>query len=187
MKKHTKIIFFDNNILSMTNYQAIFEEVISLNKTVDFNQGLDARLLNDESAELISKMKIPRVRLAYDNNSQRESVPEAINLLSKHGVPKRDVLIYTMFNFTESPEEFFERVKEIFEWGGVCYPMRFQPVNTLKKDSYIAPAWTKEKLNMVAAARRVIGFGGAFPPYAGLVKKFKKAKNFQEAFELYPK
>lgn len=40
---------------------------------------------------------------------------------------------------------------------------------------------------MVAAARRVIGFGGAFPPYEGLVKKFTRAKSFDEAFELYPK
>ena len=38
---------------------------------------------------------------------------------------------------------------------------------------------------MVAAARRVIGYGGAFPPYEGLVKKFRDARNFEEAFALY--
>jgi len=37
---------------------------------------------------------------------------------------------------------------------------------------------------MVAKARRVLGYGGAFPPYEGLVKKFSKAKNFYEAFSL---
>lgn len=46
--------------------------------------------------------------------------------------------------------------------------------------------WTEEYLDMVASARRVIGYGGAFPPYKGLVNKFNKAKNFFEAFELYP-
>ena len=65
--------------------------------------------------------------------------------------------------------------------------MRYQPPNTLKKDSYVAPQWTHEQLEMVATARRVIGFGGAFPPYEGIVKKFNKAKSFNEAFELYPK
>ena len=39
---------------------------------------------------------------------------------------------------------------------------------------------------MVAQARRVIGYGGAFPPYEGLVKKFNAAKNFNEAFAFYP-
>jgi len=39
---------------------------------------------------------------------------------------------------------------------------------------------------MVAQARRVIGYGGAFPPYEGLKKKFLGAKSFEEAFGLRP-
>jgi hypothetical protein len=39
---------------------------------------------------------------------------------------------------------------------------------------------------MVADARRVIGFGGAFPPYDGLRKKFNSASIFSEAFGLRP-
>lgn len=54
-------------------------------------------------------------------------------------------------------------------------------------DSYISPNWSIEQLNMVAMARRVIGYGGALPPYEGLIKKFLKAKNFKQAFELYDK
>ena len=37
---------------------------------------------------------------------------------------------------------------------------------------------------MVARARRVIGYGGAFPPYDGLKRKVLNARNFEEAFEL---
>jgi len=40
---------------------------------------------------------------------------------------------------------------------------------------------------MIAKARRVIGYGGAFPPYEGLVKKILNAKNFYDAFVLRPK
>ena len=39
---------------------------------------------------------------------------------------------------------------------------------------------------MVARARRVIGYGGAFAPYEGLRKKILDAKNFEEAFVLRP-
>jgi len=92
-----------------------------------------------------------------------------------------------MFNFTETPEDYFERVKRILNWGAACYPMRFQPVFTLVKDSYISPAWDDISLDMVARARRVIGYGGALPLYEGLIKKFNVAKNCYEAFELYPK
>jgi radical SAM superfamily enzyme YgiQ (UPF0313 family) len=185
-KGHTKLIFFDNNILAMKYWKEIFNEIISLGMEVDFNQGLEARLISEDAATLISKMNIPRVRLAYDNSAQKEFVKNAINLLGKKGIHKRQILIYTMFNFTESPDDFLDRVRDILEWGAACYPMRFQPVNTLKKDSYVASNWTQEQLNMVAAARRVIGYGGAFPPYEGLKKKFLKAHSFDEAFELYP-
>jgi hypothetical protein len=187
MQYHKKIIFFDNNILAMGYWREIFDEILDLKKQVDFNQGLDARLVTNESAKLISKMRIPYIRLAYDGEDQKDSVKESIDLLSKYGVSKRSIFVYSMFNFTETPDEFFERCKQIINWGAVCYPMQFQPVNTLKKDAYVAPNWTSEKLNMVAAARRVIGFGGAFPPYKGLVKKFDNAPDFYEAFKLFPK
>ncbi|MHA1409654.1 MAG: hypothetical protein ACTSQY_05025 [Candidatus Odinarchaeia archaeon] len=186
MKEHTKIYFFDNNILAMNYWEDIFQEVIDLNKIVDFNQGLEAKLLNDHAAELISKMRIPLIRLAYDNPHQKNYVKKAIDLLHSHGLSKRNILVYAMFNFTETPNEYFERVREILNWGSVCYPMRFQPVVAINKDKYISPYWTEKYLDMVASARRVIGFGGAFPPYKGLVEKFNNAKNFYEAFKLYP-
>jgi len=183
---HNKLIFFDNNILAMKYCDDIFDEIISLGMPVDFNQGLDARLLDDSAANQIGKMKISLVRLAYDRPEQNQSVHQAINLLSNYGISKRRILVYAMYNFTESPDDFFERVKEILNWGASCYPMRFQPTNTLKKDSYVSSKWSPVQLDMVAKARRVIGYGGSFPPYRGLVKKFNDADSFNEAYELYP-
>lgn len=184
---HTKLIFFDNNILEMRYWRDIFEEVIELDMEADFNQGLDARLLSNEAASLISKMKKKYIRLAYDRSSQKESVKRVINLLSEKEISRRRILVYTLFNFTENPNEFLLRVKEILGWGAVCYPMHYQPCNTLKRNSYVSPKWTPERLEMVERARRVIGYGGAFPPYEGLIIKFRKAKDFDEAFSLYPK
>ena len=52
------------------------------------------------------------------------------------------------------------------------------------KIKYISPHWTPEQLEMVARARRVLGFGGAFPPYDGLITKLTAAKTFEEALRL---
>jgi len=183
---HSKIIFFDNNILASPFWKDIFDEVIELGLTVDFNQGLDSRLLSEEAAQKISEMKIQIVRLAYDTPSQKPFVQRAIEVLHEKGISKRNILVYSLYNFTESPDEFFERVRDILNWGAACYPMRFQPCNTLKKNSYISKKWNKKRLDMVQRARRVIGCGGAFPPYQALVKKFEKAGNFDEAFSLFP-
>jgi hypothetical protein len=65
--------------------------------------------------------------------------------------------------------------------------MRYQALQPGPKDGYISPSWTKEQLEMVARARRVIGYRGAFPPYEGLKRKILATINFDKAFELRPK
>jgi len=182
---HTKVIFFDNNILTAPNWREIFHELIELGIRVDFNQGLDAREIDDDVASLLSRMRIdPLVRLAYDYSNVGYYVERAIKTLKEYGIRGRDIMVYTLFNYVDDPEDFFRRVRDILEWGAVAYPMRYEPLNTLKKNSYISPRWRREEVEMVQEARRVLGYGGAFPPYPALIKKFKLAKDFQEAFSL---
>ena len=66
--------------------------------------------------------------------------------------------------------------------------MRFEPLCTLEKGQYVGPRWTREQLQIVQLARRVIGYAGAFPPYEGLLNKFNQSSIFDDAFDLrkYP-
>lgn len=181
---HTRVIFFDNNFLASRNWERVLSEVQELDLKVDFNQGLDARLLNERVAEKISELKIDRfVRISYDTSEMGSSVHRAIKFLQDYGIDGRNILVYLLYNFTDSPQDLFIRIKNVLSWGGVAYPMRFQPLFTLKKNNYIAPEWDPLKLNAVATARRVIGSGGTFPPYQGMMKvKIEGCKTFDEAF-----
>ena len=184
---HTRVILWDNNILAAPNWRYIFDELHELGLTVDFNQGLDARLINDEVAEKLSKLKIPLIRLAYDQKGVYKFLKRAVETLSAYGFRRRDILVYTLYNYvTDDPEDFYQRVLDLLRLGVVCYPMRYEPLNSLKKNQYVSPNWTKEQLEMVAKARRVLGFSGVFPPYKALIEKFEKARNFEEAFSLRP-
>jgi hypothetical protein len=170
----------------MKYWREIFKELIDLDKEVDFNQGIEARLITAEVVKYITKMKISYIRLAYDKPEERKYVEKAIKLLGENGVDKRNIFVYTLFNFNESPDDFFFRVREIINWGATCYPMRFQPIYALDKDAYISPKWNFKLLERVAAARRIFGYGGAFPPYEGLVEKLNISKGFLDGFSLYP-
>jgi hypothetical protein len=97
------------------------------------------------------------------------------------------IIVYCLYGFLDTPQDFLQRIIDLIEWGVVTYPMRYQPLEPCNKDSYISPNWQSEQLEMVARARRVIGYGGAFPPYEGFRKKLINAKNFEEAFSLRPK
>lgn len=185
--KHTRVIFFDNNILASPGWRTIFDELEDMKLRVDFNQGLDARLMTEEVAEKLSKLKRERLlRLAYDEQKNRRFVQKAIERLKAYGIKGREILVYALFNYEDDPQDFFQRIRDILGWGAVAYPMRFEPLDALEKNKHIGRAWDAKRLDMVQRARRVIGYGGAFPPYTGLIKKFEMAKNFDDAFRLTP-
>ncbi|GAH03315.1 unnamed protein product, partial [marine sediment metagenome] len=185
-KKHTKVILWDNNLLASPYVEEIFEELIELNLGVDFNHGLDARLMTPKIAETLKKLDIKYVRMAYDRSYYKDEIKKAIDMLKDVGYRGRELFFYTLYNFNDTPEDFLERHKDLMRWGVVSYPMRYIPLRALEKDAFISKKWTAEELEMVADARRVIGVRGAFPPYKGLQLKILKAKTFNEAFKLRP-
>ena len=184
---HKKVILWDNNILASPYWRDIFYELEELDLTVDFNQGLDARLLTEEVALRLTLLKIPFLRLAFDTIGIRSHLQMAIAHLKEVGFRGRRIIVYCLYNDeNDDPENFLSRIKDLLEWGVVAYPMRYEPLEPRSKNSYVSPNWTNKQLDMVQKARRVIGYGGAFPPYQGLKKKILKANTFEEAFRLRP-
>ncbi len=182
---HKKVIFWDNNILASPYWRDIFYEIEELNLEVDFNQGLDARLLTEEAALKLRGLKMPIVRLAYDTTGIRRPLQRAIALLKDVGIRGRRIIVYCLHNHkNDDPENFLFRIKDLLEWGVVAYPMRYEPLKPMPKNTYVSPNWTAQQLEMIQRARRVIGYGGAFPPYEGLRKKIIRAKTFEKAFKL---
>ena len=191
--EHKRVILWDNNVLGEAHWRDLFAELRSLNVEVDFNQGLDARLVTAEVAKELITLNIPTIRFAYDYPGMRKGMERAIVNLRAAGLSGRrlgHICCYVLYNHRDTPEDLFERVRDLLAWGIAAYPMRYQPLagsEATEKDSYVSPNWSVEQLNMVAMARRVIGYGGALPPYKGLQEKFLNARNFQEAFELRSK
>jgi hypothetical protein len=184
---HRKVVFWDNNFLASPHWENILTELADLRVEVDFNQGLDARLLTERVTTYLMRLKVPIVRLAYDSAPIKESLRRAIDLLKRLGVDGRRIIVYCLYNYDDTPEEFLDRIQDLIGWEVVSYPMRYQSLKPEPKDTYVSSNWTREQLEMVAQARRVIGFGGAFPPYEGLKAKFLGAKNFEAAFALKPR
>lgn len=181
---HKKAILWDNNVLGVANWHEVVDELAEAGVSVDFNQGLDARLITQDIANKLATLRIPIIRMAYDIPSEGKALEKAIGYLESAGFSRRKIIVYTLYNFTDTPEDFLGRVLDLVSWGVVSYPMRYEPLNSLKKNKYVSPHWMPYQLEMVAAARRVLGAGGAFPPYKGLVEKLTKANGFYDAFSL---
>ncbi len=104
------IVFMDNNVLASSHGLSEIERLGRTDYRVDFNQGLDARLIaSDEGvAELLSDLKWYKpLRLACDKKSQMPFIESAVNLLRKH---KCTPSWYNCYVLVKDIEDAYERV-----------------------------------------------------------------------------
>ena len=99
------IVFMDNNVLACDHGLEQIEDMIGEDVRVDFNQGLDARLINNENAEMLARLKWIRfIRMSCDTDAMLDSVMNAIDLLGKHGAKPWRIFVYTLIQDIESGE-----------------------------------------------------------------------------------
>ena len=100
-----KIVFMDNNVLACEYGIEQMRDVVGEDVRIDFNQGLDARLITDDVAELLSKLKwIKFIRMSCDTDAMLNVVVNAINRLTANGVPAYRLFVYLLVQDVESAE-----------------------------------------------------------------------------------
>ena len=81
------------------------EDMIGEDVRIDFNQGMDARLITPEIAEIIGRLKWIRfVRMSCDTDSMLDTVMEKITLLREYGTKPWRVFVYLLVQDIESAE-----------------------------------------------------------------------------------
>lgn len=141
-------IVCDNNLLACS--QKHFDGVIDKLKHLewcDFNQGLDARLLTQHHADKFAELKNPQVRLAWDNTKDERYLLSSITKLRKAGIPRRKISCYVLIGFNDTPEDALYRLETLWYSLGVApNPMRYQPLDSEKRNEYISEHWTNKEL-----------------------------------------
>lgn len=99
------IVFMDNNVLACTHGIQQMEDMIGENVRVDFNQGLDARLITPEVAEVLSRLHWIRfIRMSCDTDAMLDTVMHAVNLLGKNNVKAYRIFVYLLVQDVDSAE-----------------------------------------------------------------------------------
>lgn len=135
-----KAILMDNNILASNYGLQQIEKIIKLGIKVDFNQGLDARLITDEIARLLAKVKwIKRIRFGCDTPGQIAEVERASALIDKYGYKGEYFLYCILMDFEES----FAHVNYWKSKSRRFLP-HCQPFRDLNNPHQIIPQWQKD-------------------------------------------
>jgi len=130
-----KVILLDNNLTAapMDHFRRVLGQIIDNNLQADFSQGWDIRLLNEEHAALLSKVRVGKSghhHFAWDNPEDEEAVRRGVALLAKY-MPLRRIIFYVLVGFNTTQEEDEHRVYVLRDLGVQPFVM---PYN--RKDPY---------------------------------------------------
>ena len=125
-------MFLDNNILAYSEAMAVLKTIIDRKIKVDFNQGMDIRLINSEIASLLSKIKWLRfLRFSFDHVSMKNVVLKSIKLLNKSGIESYRLLFYVLIGYNTTEQGDINRIELLRKEGCDVFAMPFN-----KADNY---------------------------------------------------
>ena len=92
-----KLILMDNNVLACEHGIEQLISLIGSGYQIDLNQGMDARLVDDEIADILSRIKWIRfIRFSCDQKSQIDPIRNTIELLGRYGIKPYRIFIYLL-------------------------------------------------------------------------------------------
>ena len=138
---NNKAVLMDNNILATDYGIAQLEKIAELQCRVDFNQGIDARLITEDIAKILGRIKwIDYIRLACDQKSQIPHILKAHDMLVKYGYPQNKVVFcYTLINDFDDTMYRLDTMRK-HKW---FYP-GCQPYRDFNNPKQRIPQWQKD-------------------------------------------
>lgn len=120
-----KIVLLDNNFLASPLWRHTIADLININLEVDFNQGLDIRLVDDETAWCLAQLRTRKLRFAFDDIAYEKAVREGIKALTIQGIPSRRLSFYVLMGFDDD-ETTIERLAILRSYNVDVYPMAYR-------------------------------------------------------------
>jgi len=122
---HRGVVLLDNNLLAASNWRMTMDDLIAEGLEVDFNQGLDIRLVNEENVGYLKRVKARELRFAFDDISYEAAVRKGIELLLANGINSRTLSFYVLVGFGDDSTS-VERVKILQSYKVDIYPMPYK-------------------------------------------------------------
>lgn len=112
------IVLLDANILACKDRIELLNQLADSKAKVDFTQGLDARFITEEVAEMLAKIKIMRVHFAFDFMKNEKAIIRGLRIYKEIvGTSDRNAIVYILTNFDTTIEEDLYRVNMVQEVG----------------------------------------------------------------------
>lgn len=130
------IMLCDPNLIACPEWKDLIQQLIDSKAMVNVNQGIDIRIMTEEKAEMIKKMRVDLVHFAWDRYEDKNTIIpklKAFKEITGWGARKTGVFVLTNFNTTLDQD--LERIYTLRDLDYDPYVMIYNKEHTKTGDT----------------------------------------------------
>lgn len=133
------IMLCDPNILACRDHMELLKQLAESNATVEINQGIDIRLVNDENLDLLKRIRLSSIHMAFDRWQDRDIIEPRLRRFkekTEFDRGKGRVTVYILVNFDTTLEQDLYRIQ-------LCRELNFCPFPMIYDKAHADPIYKK--------------------------------------------
>lgn len=152
-QKNIKLL--DPNMFACREWKDLSEQLIDSGAWIDFTQGCDIRIMTEEMAEYIKRMKIKQIHFAWDRYEDKEKILPQFGMFKElTGWDRRKMTVYVLCGYDTTFEQDLERIYMLRDLGYSPYVMVYNK-HTLAAGSQLKrlQRWVNSRFAFAACKR----------------------------------
>ncbi len=119
-----EIVLLDPNTIACKEWKDILGQLVDSGAWVDFSQGVDIRLMTEEKAEMIKRIKTKNIHFAWDRYEDKDIIVQKLKAFKEvTGWDYRKMGVYVLCNFDTTIDQDLERIYTVRDLGYSPYVM----------------------------------------------------------------
>lgn len=134
-----KIVLCDPNILACKEHLDLLQQLADSKAKVNFNQGLDIRLINSKNLDVLKKIKLDCIHFAFDRWQDKDIIEPKLRAFSEatgYNRNKGRVMVYILCNFDTTLDQDIYRIQ-------LCRELNFSPYPMIYDKEHCKPIYKK--------------------------------------------
>ena len=150
-----QIKLLDPNMFACGEWPELAGQLIESGAWVDFTQGCDIRIMTEEMAKCIKKMKVKQIHFAWDRYGDKELVIPKFEMFREvTGWDRRKMTVYVLTGYDTTIDQDLDRIYTLRELGYSPYVMIYDKHEKKKKDNLVRmQRWVNSRFAFAACEK----------------------------------
>lgn len=129
------IVLCDPNLIACPDWKELLGQLIDSGAWIDISQGVDIRIMTEEKAEMIKKVRVKTIHFAWDQYEDKKSIVSKLKYFKDiTGWNDKKMIVYVLTNYDTTHEQDLERIYTLRDLGYSPYVMIYDKEHTKRSD-----------------------------------------------------